>query len=73
VGISAGLPGAGQTVPTGKSSPPGSGRWASATGRSRPTPWQNGIAERLIGTLRRECLDQLVVFGEAHLRRVLSA
>jgi transposase InsO family protein len=45
--------------------------------RDRPispgSPWQNGIAERLIGTLRRECLDQLVVFGEAHLRRVLSA
>jgi transposase InsO family protein len=45
--------------------------------RDRPiapgSPWQNGIAERLIGTLRRECLDQVVVFGEAHLRRVLSA
>ena len=44
--------------------------------RDRPitpgSPWQNGIAERLIGTLRRECLDQIVVFGEAHLRRVLS-
>jgi transposase InsO family protein len=36
------------------------------------SPWQNGIAERLIGTLRRECLDQIIVFGEAHLRRVLS-
>jgi transposase InsO family protein len=32
-----------------------------------------GIAERLIGTLRRECLDQMLVFGEAHLRRILSA
>ncbi len=31
------------------------------------------MAERLIGTLRRECLDQIIVFGEAHLRRVLSA
>ena len=31
------------------------------------------IAERLIGTLRRECLDQIVVFGEAHLRQILSA
>src|SRR5262245_41075966 len=45
--------------------------------RDRPitpgSPWQNGIAERLIGTPRRECLDQIVVFGEAHLRRVLSA
>jgi transposase InsO family protein len=35
-------------------------------------PWQNGIAERLVGTLRRECLDHVVVFGECHLRRVLS-
>jgi transposase InsO family protein len=43
--------------------------WPIAPG----SPWQNGIAERLIGTLRRECLDQIVVFGEAHLRRVLSA
>jgi transposase InsO family protein len=37
------------------------------------SPWQNGIAERLIGTLRHECLDQMLVFGEAHLRRILSA
>jgi transposase InsO family protein len=45
--------------------------------RDRPispgSPWQNGVAERLIETLRRECLDQVIVFGEAHLRRVLSA
>jgi transposase InsO family protein len=45
--------------------------------RDRPispgSPWQNGIAERLIGTLRRECLDQILVFGEAHLRRILAA
>jgi transposase InsO family protein len=45
--------------------------------RDRPispsSPWQNGIAERLIGTLRRGCLDQMLVFGEAHLRRILSA
>ena len=37
------------------------------------SPWQNGIAERLIGALRRECLDQMVICGEAHLRRILSA
>jgi AcrB/AcrD/AcrF family/Integrase core domain len=45
--------------------------------RDRPispgSPWQNGCAERLIGTLRRECLDQLIIFSEMHLRRILSA
>jgi transposase InsO family protein len=44
--------------------------------RDHPTalrsPWQNGHAERLIGSIRRECLDHIVVFGEAHLRRVLA-
>ena len=35
------------------------------------SPWQNGIAERLIGTLHSECLDQMVIFSEPHLRRVL--
>jgi len=42
--------------------------------RDRPitprSPWQNGVAERLIGTLRHECLDHIVVFGEAHLRKI---
>ena len=36
------------------------------------SPWQNGHAERLIGSIRRECLDHLVVSGEAHLRQVLK-
>jgi transposase InsO family protein len=36
------------------------------------SPWQNGYVERLIGSTRRECLDHLVVFGEAHLRRILK-
>jgi transposase InsO family protein len=37
------------------------------------SPWQNGFAERLIGSIRRECVDHLIVLGEAHLRRVLRA
>ena len=45
--------------------------------RDRPTapasPWQNGYAERLIGSIRRECLDYFIVSGEAHLRRILRA
>src|SRR5262245_57481395 len=36
------------------------------------SPWQNGYAERLIGTIRRECVDHLIVFGEGHLRRILG-
>jgi transposase InsO family protein len=43
--------------------------------RDRPTsprsPWQNTYAERLIGSIRRECVDHVVVFGERHLRHVL--
>ena len=35
------------------------------------SPWQNGFAERPIGSIRRECLDHIVVSGEAHLRRIL--
>jgi transposase InsO family protein len=44
--------------------------------RDHPTslrsPWQNGYAERLIGSIRRECLDHVVVIGERHLRHVLA-
>jgi transposase InsO family protein len=36
------------------------------------SPWQNGLVERLIGSIRRECLDHVIVLGEAHLRRVLK-
>src|SRR5450756_2675557 len=37
------------------------------------SPWQNGFAERLIGSIRRECLDHIIVLGEMHLRRVLKS
>jgi hypothetical protein len=36
------------------------------------SPWQNAHVERLIGSIRRECLDHVVVLGEAHLRRTLA-
>jgi transposase InsO family protein len=36
------------------------------------SPWQNGFAERLIGSIRRECVDHVVVLGEVHLRRILA-
>jgi transposase InsO family protein len=45
--------------------------------RDRPiaphSPWQNGHAERLIGSIRRECLDHVIVRGEKHLRQILQA
>jgi hypothetical protein len=45
--------------------------------RDRPvapaSPWQNGYAERLIGSIRRECLDHVIVWGEPHLRRILRS
>jgi len=37
------------------------------------SPWQNPYAERLIGSIRHECLDHLVVVGAAHLRRILRS
>src|SRR5665213_3253793 len=40
---------------------------------SRRSPWQNGHMERLIGTVRHECLDRILIFGESHLRRVLAS
>jgi len=36
------------------------------------SPWQNGYVERLIGSIRRECLDHIVVTGEQHLRHILQ-
>jgi transposase InsO family protein len=45
--------------------------------RDRPTalrsPWQNGFCERLIGSIRRDCLDHVVVFDERHLRHLLRS
>jgi transposase InsO family protein len=43
--------------------------------RDRPTaprsPWQNAYAKPLIGSIRRECTDHIVVLGEQHLRHIL--
>ena len=45
--------------------------------RDRPIaerlPWQNGYAERVIGSIRRDCFDHVVVFGEEHLRHLLNS
>src|SRR6266581_959564 len=45
--------------------------------RDKPTapasPWQNGFAERLIGSIRRECTDHVVALGEEHLHRILKS
>jgi transposase InsO family protein len=44
--------------------------------RDRPiapaSPWQNAYVERLIGSIRRECIDHVIILGEAHLRRIMS-
>jgi transposase InsO family protein len=44
--------------------------------RDRPiapaSPWQNRLVERMIGSIRRECVDHIIVLGEAHLRRILK-
>ena len=37
------------------------------------SPWQNPYVERLIGSIRRECLDHVIILSERHLRRVLSS
>ena len=37
------------------------------------SPWQNPYVERLIGSIRRECLDHMIVFSESSLRRVLKS
>jgi transposase InsO family protein len=37
------------------------------------SPWQNGYAERVIGSIRRECLDHIIALGEPHLRQILKS
>jgi transposase InsO family protein len=37
------------------------------------SPWQNPFVERLVGSIRRECLDHVIVLNEAHLQRILSS
>ena len=37
------------------------------------SPWQNAYVERVIGSIRRECLDHIVIFNERHLRRLMSS
>jgi transposase InsO family protein len=37
------------------------------------SPWQNPYAERLVGSVRRECVDHVIVLGERHLRRILKS
>src|SRR5580692_3950247 len=56
-----------EVAPTGRATPDrhGTARIAS--------PWQNGFAERLIGSIRCECVDHIIVLGEMHLRRVLKS
>src|ERR1700720_1360429 len=45
--------------------------------RDKPTapasPWQNGVVERLVGSIRRESVNHMIVLGEAHLRRILKS
>jgi len=39
---------------------------------ARKFPWQNGYVERIIGSVRRECLDHVIVLNSKHLRRILT-
>ena len=47
--------------------------WAPDKPIAPASPWQDAYAERLIGSIRRECMDDIVVLGEAHLRGNLQA
>jgi hypothetical protein len=48
-------------------------RWFESNRLRLLTVWQNACVERVIGSIRRECLDHIVIFNERHLRRVLSS
>jgi putative transposase len=37
------------------------------------SPWQSPFVERLIGSIRRDCLDHVIVLGERHLKRILKS
>ncbi len=39
---------------------------------SRKSPWQNGYCERIIGSIRRDCLDHIIILNDRHLRRILK-
>ena len=39
---------------------------------ARRSPWQNGYCERMVGTIKRDCLDHMIILNELHLRRVLK-
>jgi putative transposase len=43
------------------------------TKRAYRSPWQNPYCERIIGSIRRDCLDHVIIFNEAHLRRILNS
>jgi hypothetical protein len=47
--------------------------WASDKATAPASAWQNGFAERLIGSIRRERLDHIIVLGEVHLRQILQS
>jgi transposase InsO family protein len=62
------------TPPTARCSVDGSRRWGITEVVIAPrSPWQNAYVERVIGSIRSECLDHLIIFSERHLRRVLSS